>query len=489
MFKQLLVIVIIFLFMGGNVVPSIGHAIENKYFYGHSLKSNNSVKELISSTDTAFGYIAYSGDSGHPEGPCYFYLDNPSEIISLAPTESSDFLTGGTWTCDNRWFGFEYNTGNLWEIDPNSGDMEIIGDGFCFDISYNPVDGKLYSLCLSTIYCEGEVVFILSGNPQYLIGIAFDESGTLYGWDDYKLWIIDFEIGEAFLIGFLNINLGYGGYGHFDFDTDVLYITTYNSSGKLYECNEDTGECNLIGEFDGGAEITCLAIPGACIDSPPFTKISFDPPEPDGCNGWYVTNVTITLTATDDITGVNVTYYRINGGDWELYESPFILYEDGEDIFIDYYSVDYNGNIEDVKSEEIKIDKIPPNATVEWDTEKVDGKWYVTFTVNATDETSGLDDTIEMYINDGLWATVEGPGPEYVFEIEWSKQFKTAIIGFKICDRACNCILLKVNGSDIKAFNSIQEKSIYLLQYYLFTRSSLIQEILGFFKCQKNLLH
>jgi len=66
-----------------------------------------------------------------------------------------------------------------------------------------------------------------------------------------------------------------------------------------------------------------------------------------------------------------------------------------------------------------------------------------------------VEGTIEMYINDGLWAIVEGPGPEYVFEIEWSKQFKTAIIGFKICDLACNCILLKVNGSDIHSFPKI----------------------------------
>ena len=42
--------------------------------------------------------------------------------------------------------------------------------------------------------------------------------------------------------------------------------------------------------------------------TPPVTTISFDPPEPDGLNDWYLTNVTITLEATDDMSGVNITY-------------------------------------------------------------------------------------------------------------------------------------------------------------------------------------
>ena len=50
--------------------------------------------------------------------------------------------------------------------------------------------------------------------------------------------------------------------------------------------------------------------------TPPITTHTLDPPEPDGLNGWYVSNVNVTLTATDDMSGVNVTYYRINGGEW-----------------------------------------------------------------------------------------------------------------------------------------------------------------------------
>jgi hypothetical protein len=32
--------------------------------------------------------------------------------------------------------------------------------------------------------------------------------------------------------------------------------------------------------------------------TPPVTTISFNPPEPDGENGWYVSNVTVILNAS-----------------------------------------------------------------------------------------------------------------------------------------------------------------------------------------------
>ena len=38
--------------------------------------------------------------------------------------------------------------------------------------------------------------------------------------------------------------------------------------------------------------------------TPPVTTISLNPGDPDGDNGWYVSDVTITLNATDNETGV-----------------------------------------------------------------------------------------------------------------------------------------------------------------------------------------
>ena len=436
---------IIFLFIGTCVVSSTDNKIKDISVECPNLESEYN-SEILSRSDIAYAYIAYSGSSGHPEGPCYWLLDDPDNITSLAPTQSADFLVGGTWTCDDRWFGVEYNSGILWEIDSETGDMEQIGGGgSCSDISYNPVDGKLYSLCWSTIYCEGELVFVLSGDPEYLLGIAFDEGGTLYGWDHYKLWIIDFESGECILIGLHNIDFGYLTLGHFDWDTDILYLI---SGIKFYECDEDTAECTLISGCESGAEITCLAIPGECYDSPPVTEIYFDPPEPDGENGWYVSDVTVTLEANDDI-GVNATYYRINGEVWAIYESPFILSEDGDDIFIEYYSDDTGGNFEDVKSATLDIDKTQPEMTVEWDVEKVGwGKWLVSFIITCADNTSGFD-RLEIFINEGLQGVFFRPTYSFGCLIYGDLSISFKFIAYDI---AGNPAVVVVNDTDISSY-------------------------------------
>ncbi len=497
LFKKAAVFVIIILLLvisinssAGNLVPSVTNE-ENIYDTSRIISVNKRLCEHNA-------YIFGNGEDS--SGLFEFILDYPGNLTCICEGGSL-FFSGGTWTNDDFIVTSELYTGSLLKIDPETCEISVIGGGGVGlnGLSYDPTENVLYGCSSTDLYkinTETGYQELMGnfGGVSMMISIACDAGGELFGWDlvEDKLWTIDKETGQATEVGPLGINLNYAQDGHFCMDCDILYLAAYTTSPYegcfLYECDEDTGSCTLIGPFEGNVTASLLAIPFNLNFNPPNTIISFDPSKPDGCNDYYVSNVTVTLNATDD-SGVNATYYRINSVEWKEYVTPFLLTEDGNDILIEFYSVDDDGNIEDVKSEEISIDQTPPNASVEWDTVKDDGIWYVKFTVNATDETSGLDDRLEMYVNDGLLATVEGPGPEYVFEIEWSKQFKTAILGFKICDCACNCILLKVNGSDIKAFNSIQEKSIYLWQYYLFTRYSLIQETLGFFKCQKNLLH
>ena len=96
--------------------------------------------------------------------------------------------------------------------------------------------------------------------------------------------------------------------------------------------------------------------------TPPVTTITFDPPVPNGLNGWYVTDVNVTLNATDDLSGVKTIYYQINGGPLESHDGDyfnFTLDHDCLDGYIEYYSVDNEGNVEQVKSVRISIDQLP----------------------------------------------------------------------------------------------------------------------------------
>jgi hypothetical protein len=450
--KTVLVLGILFLLIGASVVSSTDNKVKDISIESPNLESEYN-SEILSRSDIAYGYIADSGSSGYPEGPCYFPLDDPGNITSLAPTDSVYFLTFGLWTDEDRWFGIEYNSGIIWEIDPETGDMENIGGGGPGGgFSYNCVDEKVYRVSGSNIYCEGNVICTLSGNPDFLFDIAFDEGGTLYGWDYDNLWIIDLETCECTLVGPLGINFGYG---QFDFDTDILYFITYDSTGKLYECDEDTAELTLIGNFEGGAYITCLAIPWECYDTPPVTTISFDPPQPDGENGWYVSDVTVTLEANDDI-GVVATYYRINEGGLKIYTSPFNVSEEGDDVLIEYYSVDNAGNVEDVKSAYLDIDKTPPTMTVEWEVDKVGWReWFVYFTIKCVDNASGMD-RLEIFINDGLQNVYTGPLWTYHFSLKIYGDLPLSFefIGYDI---AGNYAVVEVKDTDISYLNQIRD--------------------------------
>jgi len=141
--------------------------------------------------------------------------------------------------------------------------------------------------------------------------------------------------------------------------------------------------------------------------TPPITIISFNPPEPDGENGWYVSDVTVTLNATDADSGVNVTYYRVDYSIWQIYLEPFNLTIDGPHV-IKYYSIDNVGNQEEEKSAEICIDQTKPEIWLSYEVKD----WDVIFTATAVDGTSGMD-RVDFYKNGLFQETVNGYGPTY----------------------------------------------------------------------------
>ena len=94
----------------------------------------------------------------------------------------------------------------------------------------------------------------------------------------------------------------------------------------------------------------------------PYTQCILNPSSPNGKNGWYISNVKVTLKAYSPF-GISYTKYRIDGGSWINYTEPFAITSDGEHL-LEYYSVDNKGNVEDIKSTTIKIDKSPPSALI-----------------------------------------------------------------------------------------------------------------------------
>ncbi|UCD14565.1 MAG: hypothetical protein JSW60_03865 [Thermoplasmatales archaeon] len=155
-----------------------------------------------------------------------------------------------------------------------------------------------------------------------------------------------------------------------------------------------------------------------------------------GENGWCVSDVPVIITSeSDEIAEI---YYRIGYGSWIEYIEPFNISEDGENIALDWYAVDFEGNQSEVDQFTFDIDQTKPVIQeVVWEAYKDSGDWWVLFTCDATDETSGMD-RVEMYVADTHYETIEGGGPIYEFDIMWSTVFEKLTFWFYHYDEAGN---------------------------------------------------
>lgn len=101
---------------------------------------------------------------------------------------------------------------------------------------------------------------------------------------------------------------------------------------------------------------------------------------------WSKEDVSVKLTATDDVSGVKSTYYSINHSEF-VEGTELTINQEGINT-VSFYSVDNAGNVEEVKTVDVKIDKQAPetviNASAYWYKDKVD------LELTAADNLSGV---------------------------------------------------------------------------------------------------
>jgi hypothetical protein len=157
---------------------------------------------------------------------------------------------------------------------------------------------------------------------------------------------------------------------------------------------------------------------------PPATSDNYD-------GAWYNADFTITLAASDSVSGVAATYYRVNGGSIKrvgIDGQPRISSE-GANNTLEYWSLDNVGN-EELPHKILagmKLDKTPPTGSL-----LINGNaTYVnstsaTLTISANDTVSGLakmrfgNDSItwttwETYNVSRAWTLTSGDGAKTVY--------------------------------------------------------------------------
>ncbi|MBS8265782.1 hypothetical protein DYI25_15250 [Mesobacillus boroniphilus] len=201
-------------------------------------------------------------------------------------------------------------------------------------VSYNTRFGesKPSNLVTETIvYPEMET-------PKANLILLSDTSARIY-WDfvtyanGYNIYeIID---GKPVLVAEKVNNLSYT-LTNLSYANHLYYVTSYSNS---------------FGESDPSETVLAKLI---IDEEAPVTTL-------DASADWTNKVVTVNLSATDNETGVDATYYSIDGSDF-VKGTTFTVEDEGVHK-VSFYSIDKVGNKEEIKSTDVKIDKTQPETS------------------------------------------------------------------------------------------------------------------------------
>ncbi|NTW80237.1 MAG: S8 family serine peptidase, partial [Geobacteraceae bacterium] len=143
----------------------------------------------------------------------------------------------------------------------------------------------------------------------------------------------------------------------------------------------------------------------------PVTTISLNGTE--GNNGWYKSDVTVTLNASDNYNGSGIasTEYSVDGTNWYTYTGPFMapVVEGTSTIY--FRSTDNAGHVETTKTQSFKIDKTVPATSINLTGTAGQNGWFtsnVQVSLSAADNASGLV-KVEYSFNNSTWTTYSSP--------------------------------------------------------------------------------
>jgi hypothetical protein len=130
-----------------------------------------------------------------------------------------------------------------------------------------------------------------------------------------------------------------------------------------------------------------------------------------GMNDWYCSAVQVSLSAAENLSGVQNSYYRIDGGAVQTYSGAFVLASAGQHT-VDYWSVDNANNIEVTHSLVVKIDMSAPVITATANpatAQKGPRPISVTISGNVSDGPSGVSSATYSVIDE--YGVTQPSGP------------------------------------------------------------------------------
>jgi hypothetical protein len=264
-------------------------------------------------------------------------VDNDGLTEVIADVSEQNFATAGTWALN-------------WNTDTQS------WDGVPVWTNYGG----------ATVYGDGVADIDGDGTPEIGIGsYGGTPQGWLFEWDGstyQQVWNGQYPSGEPVIESVALGDADNDGQNEFCFGTQQVHIIAWDGSAYYEEASLETGSM-LAGmniydfDTDGLNELKACEIMGGTgsefiwkyvspDSTPPMTTCTLEG-EMDGSE--YISDVTVTLNATDIGTGVDHIMYKLDSAGWTRYAAPFVISDNGTHT-VQYYSVDKAGNTEATKS-------------------------------------------------------------------------------------------------------------------------------------------
>jgi len=171
------------------------------------------------------------------------------------------------------------------------------------------------------------------------------------------------------------------------------------------------------------------------------TTASLIPLSPDGLNGWYVTNPTVTLTSNEP--GSTQYQWGVTSGTWTNYGVSFDASEGENTLY--YRSIDLAGNTEDASSLSFKVDTVDPT-----DPGSVSSDTHTVGVANPTDVvhmnwSAGIDATSGVVGYSVVWDQSSNSVPDTTVDTAGLESSSPALSGgdnyfhLSTCDEAGLC--------------------------------------------------
>ena len=204
-----------------------------------------------------------------------------------------------------------------------------------------------------------------------------------------------------------------------EYDLDGAGWTAYTEPVVVDEVGEHTVRYRATdgaGNTSAPGSATFVVTEQAAEDTT-APEVSADVVGEQDADGAYLGSATVTLTATDDESGVESVEYDLDGAGWTAYDTPVVLDQAGEHT-LGYRATDAAGNTSEAGTVTVTVveddepaDTTPPEVTAEVTGEQdADGAYLgsATVTLTATDDESGVA-TVEYALDDGAFETYESP--------------------------------------------------------------------------------